>query len=299
MLFDDFIGHERQKAYFERILEQGSEAHAYVLLGPEGIGKMAIATQVVAALLKTEVKQLWLHPDVIFVSRPVDDKTGERKPHVPLELIRQACERLSLSAFGGRKILIVDGAESMTVQAQNALLKTLEEPSGRVVIFLLATDRSRLLRTILSRSVPITLSRVPTAEITRQLIARGYTPKLAEEAAERSLGRPGIALGLADADILMEARKRSLAVLHFVTAPRYERIKMIAGLVKGDDAKSADGRQTWLLELCGLMYQQLHTHGAEQFKLVSSLSALLDTREAWRDNGNVALALERVALSLP
>jgi DNA polymerase-3 subunit delta' len=299
MAFADLIGHERQTAYFGRVLEQGTAAHAYVLLGPQGVGKMALAQSFVASLLDVDPKRLGVHPDVIFLSRPVDDKTGEKKRQIPLELVRMACDRLALSAVGGRKIVIIEEADTMTVQAQNALLKTLEEPSGSAVLLLLAEDRSRLLRTILSRSVPVTLSRVPTKQIFQKLIERGYTEKVAEEAARRSVGRPGIALSLADADTLMEVRKQSAVIESFIAAPRHERIKTIATLVKGDDAKSADGRQAWLLDLCGALHNKLHTDQARHQELTAGLSAVLDAREALRDNGNAALALERIALVLP
>ena len=128
---------------------------------------------------------------------------------------------------------------------------------------------------------------------------RGYTEKVAEEAARRSVGRPGVALGLADADTLMEARKQTATIESFISAPRHERIKTIATLVKGDDAKSADGRQEWLLELCTALHAKLHEDHEQHASLASGLSALLDAREALRENGNVALALERVALALP
>ncbi len=299
MAFEDLIGHELQTAYFKRVLEQDTAAHAYVLLGPQGVGKMALAQSFVAALLEVEPKRLGVHPDVIFLARPVDEKTNEKKRHIPLELVRLACDRLALSAVGKRKIVIIEDADCMTVQAQNALLKTLEEPAGSAVLILLAEDRARLLRTILSRSVPVTLSRVPTRQIVEQLVARGYTEKVAEEAARRSVGLPGIALGLADADALMQARQQSAAIDKFIVAPRYERIKLITTLVKGDDAKSADGRQAWLLDLCGALHTKLHQDQVKHQAFAAGLSALLDAREALRDNGNPALALERISLALP
>lgn len=299
MLFSDLIGHERQTAYFRQVLEAGSTAHAYVLIGPQGVGKRAVAEALAAALLGVEVKKLGVHPDVITLSRPVDDKTGEKKRQIPLEQVRMACDRLALSAVGGRKVVIIDEADTMTTQAQNALLKTLEEPSGQALILLLAEDRSRLLRTILSRSVPVTLSRVATAKIQQSLVERGYSEKVAEEAARRSLGRPGIALALADADVLMEARKREALIQQFIQATRADRIKTIATLVKGDDAKSADGRQEWLLELCASLHLKLHAEPERASELIPSLSAILEAREALRENGNVALSLERVALALP
>ena len=299
MPFSDLIGHERQAAYFGRVLEADTLAHAYALIGPQGVGKRALAAALAAAVLGIEVKKLGVHPDVIFLARPTDEKTGEKKRQIPLEQVRMACDRLALSAVSGRKVVIIDEADTLTTQAQNALLKTLEEPAGRALIFLLAEDRSRLLRTILSRSVPVTLSRVATAKIQQSLIERGYSEKVAEEAARRSLGRPGIALGLADADVLMDTRKRETSIRQFIQAPRSEKIKTIAALVKGDDAKSADGRQEWLLELCEILHLKLLAEPDAASALVPGLSAILDARESLRENGNVALSLERVALALP
>lgn len=299
MLFSDLIGHERQTAYFKQVLAQGTAAHAYVLLGPEGVGKRALAERFAAALLGLEVKRLSAHPDVSFLARPVDEKTGEKKRQIPLEQVRAVCDRLALSAVEGRKVVIIEDADTMTIQAQNALLKTLEEPAGNALIILLAEDQTRLLRTILSRSVPVTLSRVSTAVIETALKDRGFADKVAEEAARRSVGRPGVALTLADADVLMEARKQDVVIQAFISAPRYERIKTIATLVKGDDAKSADGRQAWLLELCGALQASLHAAPHQAAEFTPGLSAILDAREALRENANVALALERVALALP
>ncbi len=299
MAFADLMGLEKQIAYFERVLERGTTAHAYALIGSQGLGKMSLAKALAAALLKVEVQRLATHPDVTFLSRPVDDKTGDKKRHIPLELIRMACDRLALSAVGGKKIVIIEDADTMTLQAQNALLKTLEEPAGSAVLVLLAEDRSRLLRTILSRCVPITLSCVPTKQLVQCLVARGYTTQVAEEAAKRAQGRPGVALRLADADALMEARKQSAILEAFIAAPRHVRIKTITTLVKGDDAKNADERQNWLLMLCGALYTKLHEADGQQAAMASGLAAVLDAREALRDNGHTALALERIALALP
>lgn len=299
MSFVEIIGHEPQTAYFERVLREGTIAHAYVLIGPEGSGKMALAEHLASQLLAIDVKRLAMHPDVTRLARPVDDKTGEKKKQLPLELVKIACDRLALSAVGGRKIVIIDEADTMTTQAQNALLKTLEEPAGQAVILLLAEDRSRLLRTILSRSVPITLSRVPTATIVTGLEAKGYTKQVAEEAARRSQGRPGIATRLADAETLMQLRQQEAEIEKFIAASRAERIKSIATLVKGDDAKSADGRQAWLVSVCNALHVKLHEQPEQATKFIPGLSAVLEARDALRDNGNVALALERVAIALP
>ncbi len=284
-------------AYFSRVLEQKTVAHAYVLSGPRGVGKRAIAERLAAALLKIDKTRLGSHPDVTIITRPLDDKTGEAKRQIPLEQVKLACERLALSAVGGTKIVLIEDADSMTPQAQNALLKTLEEPSGQAVLLLLAEELDRLLPTIRSRAVSIPLRRVSTATIAATLKAGGYAEQIADEAARRSYGRPGVALTLADADRLMETRQRQAEVRRFVDAPRHVRIATIATLVKGDDAKGFDSRERWIREVCEELHERLLTRG--QLSLGRALRATLDAREALRENANTALALERIALALP
>ncbi len=298
MPFSQIIGHERQAAYFAKVLAQNTVAHAYMLSGPAGVGKRAVVERLAALMLQVDPAKLGMHPDVIVVARPTDDKTGERKRQIPIELIRAACDRLAMSAVTGLKVVIIEDADTLTVQAQNALLKTLEEPSGKALMFLLAQDPARLLATIRSRTVPIALSQVPTAQIAAALKERGYAPAIAEEAAARALGCPGAALALADADILMETRQEYAAAQDFVAAPRHKRVQLIAGLVKGDDAQSHDGRQAWLLRVCEVLHAQLHDASGPDANTVAALSSLLAAREAIRDNANTALALERVALAL-
>lgn len=297
MALADIIGHEAQVAYFGRVLEQKTVAHAYVLSGPRGVGKRAIAERLSAALLGIDKTRLASHPDVTVLTRPLDDKTGEAKRQIPLEHVRLACERLALSAVGGTKIVIIEDADSMTPQAQNALLKTLEEPSGQAVLFLLAEELDRLLPTIRSRAVSIPLRRVATHTIAAALKAGGYAERIADEAARRSYGRPGVALTLADADRLMETRHRQGEVQQFIDAPRHVRFATIATLVKGDDAKGFDSRERWIREICEELHERLLTRG--QLSLGRGLRTALEARDALRENANTALALERIALALP
>jgi DNA polymerase III subunit delta' len=296
MPFADIIGNREQIVYFQRVLELGTTAHAYVFLGPQAVGKMAIAQRFAAALLNTEPHRLSLHPDVMLVTRPSDEKTEAHKQQIPIEAIRAATDRLALSAIGGRKIVIIDEADTMTVQAQNALLKTLEEPSGQAVLILIAEDRSRLLPTILSRSVPMTFHRLPTHALVQALLERGYARTVAETAAEHALGRPGAAVRLADADTLMEMRQQLAEVGHFLDAPRHERMRLVTSFAKGDDAKHADDVQAWLFDVCSVMHARLLTG---DLRMEIALSAVLEARDALRHNGNAVLALEHVALALP
>lgn len=297
MIFADVIGHEVQKVYLRRVLEHGKRAHAYAFLGPQGAGKMTIAEHFVANLLGVTREQLTTHPDVTLLGREEDDK-GNKRQTISLEVIKEACERLGLSAVHSLKVVIIDDADMMTLQAQNALLKTLEEPQGQSLVILLGQDRARLLPTILSRVVSVSFVHVPTEVIKDGLLAEGYATRVAEEAARLAGGRPGIALSYADADRLMAARRERTDLERFVEAPLYQQIRTLSEITKGDDALSADARLSWLDRLTDVLHEQLAVPSERQFKIVQALQMALRAREALRENVSPALALERIVLQL-
>jgi len=135
------------------------------------------------------------------------------------------------AAAGGRKVVVIDGAELLSDEAANALLKVLEEPPEGSHLILVAHDSGAVLATIRSRAATLALNRVPDEEIEVALIARGVAPNEASERANFAAGRPGIALKLGDdADVLdwyrrEEARWRSLR-----QAPIHRRFALIAEL---------------------------------------------------------------------
>ncbi len=293
MLFDDVIGHKAQINYLRRVLTQAKQAHAYTFVGPAGTGKKTIAERFVEQLLGLTPGALGNNPDVTVIRREEDEKGG-RKKTISIEVIKEACARLGLSAVGSLKVVIIEEADLMTPQAQNALLKTLEEPQGPSLVILLAEDRQRLLPTLLSRVVSLHFSYVSPEDITRGLLRLGYSPQIAEEAACLSAGRPGIALSYADADRLMTARRERSKLEAFIDAPLFERFKTISEITKGDDALSGDARTVWLEALSTILHDRLRTNS----RMVPALDALLSAREAIRDNVSPTLAIERIALAL-
>lgn len=164
--------------------------HAYLFAGPEGVGKELAATGFVQALLCSEAPSegcgmcsvcqrvlrrnhpdvTWLMPDAEQVERGLagrSDFDGTPSREVRVEQIRKLQERLSLHALEApRKVALVCSAEQMNVQAQNAFLKTLEEPPRDTTLILIASAPDKLLPTIRSRC-----SKVHFGPLTPELIA--------------------------------------------------------------------------------------------------------------------------------
>lgn len=160
--FDAIIGHKKIISHFEEAIKTGKVSHAYLLSGEDGSGKMMIAKAVAKALLCEHkdgcgecaaCKQVdsLNHPDVIYITH--------EKYEIRVDDIRKGInETIDIKPYSGDyKIYIIDDADRMNAGAQNALLKTLEEPPAYAVILLLTNNKDRLLDTILSRCVSMTL----------------------------------------------------------------------------------------------------------------------------------------------
>ncbi|MFA6131216.1 MAG: AAA family ATPase [Patescibacteria group bacterium] len=294
--FSGIIGHQAQMEYLCRIIDQKTVAHAYLFSGPAHIGKTLIARCFAAEMLGVDEKSLDYHPNYYFVDFPIDEKTGEPKKHIDIESIREARDRMNLSTFdGGRKILIVNHADTMTIGAQNALLKTLEEPKGDALIILLASMPKILLPTIVSRAVHLRFFPVSTQSILEGLGDEGK--KIASLIETYALGRPGIAKSLLDAEEHEIVLEELQSAKDFLASPLAKRFGMIQGLIKkADPAFIMKTIVTWRLELHALLLQELNTPQSE--KSAKALLALDEAEESIRRNGNVPLALEYFAIHL-
>src|SRR5262245_16249612 len=136
MSFDRILGH---KAALERLgaLSHGERlAHAYVFAGPPGVGKRMVAEEFARGL----------DAELMPVER------AEEKRDIAVEQVRELLRRLSFKSTGGRlRAVLVDDADRLNEEGQNALLKTLEEPPDRCLFILVTSSPALLLPTIVSR----------------------------------------------------------------------------------------------------------------------------------------------------
>ena len=194
-LFDGVIGHSGVVALLESELDR--PAQAYLFTGPESIGKATIALRFAAGLLggssDERAHRLALagtHPD-LRVLEP------EGATSLGVEQAREVVSRASMTPVeASRTVFLIPDAGSMTDQAANALLKTLEEPLASVVFLLVAESEEDFPPTVASRCRTIHMGRVPTEEVTAALEGRGLSEREAEGVAVVAGGRPGLALSL-------------------------------------------------------------------------------------------------------
>lgn len=214
--FSSVIGQKSAKGRLNSLLN-GKPAQSYVLTGPSGIGKTMLAREMAKTLLcmspdkegycdscKTchyfEEKS---HPDYIELECVSGDK------NIPVAQVRDrvVADVRMFPQISNRKVYVIDG-DSLNEDGQNALLKTMEEPPQSVVLILTVADSDKLLKTIVSRSVVISLQPNTESEVVQILKERlSLDSEDASFHAQFAAGNPGNAMKLAQSGWLKELRE--------------------------------------------------------------------------------------------
>ena len=220
--FKDIVGHEQIIEHLKTAIEMGKVSHAYILNGPDLSGKMMIAEAFARALLCEkqdpdgcgECKSCRQsddrnNPDIIYVKH---DKPNT----ISVDDIRtQLNNDIVIKPYSNQyKIYIVDEAEKMNQQAQNALLKTIEEPPAYAVIMLLTTNADSFLQTIRSRCITLNLKSVKNDVIKSYLMTEKKIPDYqADVCAAFTQGVVGKAIKLASSDDFNELKESALSLI--------------------------------------------------------------------------------------
>ncbi|MDD5039846.1 MAG: DNA polymerase III subunit delta' [Patescibacteria group bacterium] len=235
------LGHQSIKKYLAATLQKKTLTHAYLFYGQSHVGKYSVAIHFVASLFcKTNsgrpcwqcptCKQILqqTHPDIYHISPEPDKKS------ISIEQIRKLQHSISLHSFlMNYKAIIIEEADNLTEEASNALLKTLEEPTEKTVIILIANFQESLPLTIRSRCQRIFFNILPTFQIENWLISRGVTASRARAIARYSNGKPGIAIQLASNLTPFEERKLHLDLLmHFFENKYINTLHYISDFIK-------------------------------------------------------------------
>lgn len=233
------IGHETIIADIKDLNERGRLGHGYIFFGPSMVGKRTIATALGHYLEKgifdpireegilQETKLI----DMGFMKALDPDASGES---IGIDAVREIKNFLWQKPNGSsRRTLIIDNAELLTTEAQNALLKITEEPPVSSLLILVTSDIESILPTIVSRLPKIYFGGVAQKELSAWLISHeGLAKAKAETLAKRSLGKPGIAWRMLHDEVFRE--NLELAEKFLKTTPTGRR-DFIKKLIDPDD----------------------------------------------------------------
>lgn len=190
MYFEKIKGQNFAKKYLSNSIKSNMISHAYMFEGPNGVGKNTMARELAAILL--EMENLFNSPDYIEI-KPDGNS-------IKIAQIRKLQSDILVKPYKSYKIYVIDEAQKMTVEAQNALLKTLEEPPKYAIIILITDNKESLLDTIKSRCEIIKFTPIPMREVANYLTMSGVDEKRASLLANFSRGSMKKAIELSESE---------------------------------------------------------------------------------------------------
>jgi DNA polymerase-3 subunit delta' len=235
MAWANILGHDRWIDAFRAVKSRSRLAHAYLFVGPEGVGKRLFAIELAKAMLCENPPEsptltacdqcpacllvdAGTHPDLFQIRKPDDANV------LDIDTVRELCASFGLKAARGRgKVAIVDDADDLNEQAANSFLKTLEEPPPGSIFILIGTALELQLQTIRSRCQPIRFAPLPSPLVKQILerdpeIDRGLIPRLVR----LGQGSPGQARQLADPALWEFLNK----LLPAIARPRFNSVEL-------------------------------------------------------------------------
>lgn len=173
MSFSNIIGNEEIKVFLDNLIKTNNVVHSYMFIGPDGIGKVLFAKDFAKMILCQDSNKACNHcsscikfnsdnhPDFMIIN-------SEDGKSIKINQIRFLQERISEKPIvSNRKVYIINDSDLMTVEAQNCLLKTLEEPPEFAVIILVLSNENKCLSTIKSRCTKIAFQKLRNSDLTQ------------------------------------------------------------------------------------------------------------------------------------
>ena len=325
------IGQSRAVSLLKRSLERGTLAHAYLLEGPSGVGKMTLALNIAQAVNCEAAEPpcgecdscrkiaLGKHADVEIIG--LNSSEGKPRTEIGIDRVREVQHSSSLPPFEGRcRVFIIDGGEYLSTEAANCLLKTLEEPAGGVFILLTASARL-LLTTVVSRCQRLDLPPLAVAEVEAALGSRwGVDPQRARLLARLCRGCLGWAVSAAGEDSWLRQRTERVERLLGISTGGFEERFAYAGELAAQFSQDRglvwEALDLWLdwwrdlllvkagcsdaitnVDMLGTLAERARGYSMSQIGgFIRSLQA---TKDNLRLNANPRLALEVLMLDIP
>lgn len=330
--FDHILNQNNALDVLQRAYRADRLPHGLIFAGPVGVGKATTARALGQLFLcekpddvtpcgvcaSCKLLDAGTHPDFHVVYRQLIrlDKESSKARDLPIDVIRQYLVAPAglKSAMGRGKVFLVEEAELMNASAQNAMLKTLEEPAGRTLIVLLTDQPAALLPTIRSRCQLVRFVPLDQGLVRDQLAKRGIEPKQAAQASQLAEGSLGMALRWIE-DGVVAAAQDLLAKLDALlsgkgsgdlqdwfrrAAEAYAEKQLQRDDLASKDQATREGLAVYLhlaaSDLRRRLRDETDPEGLE--RLCEAIDAILRAEEYLESNVNIALVFQQLVLTL-
>lgn len=318
--FKDIVGQKGIKSHFAGILETGNIPHAYILAGDRRSGRRFIAGIFGQALVCTDLRKDPVtgmtepcckcsaciramkgeHPDIRIItpdktiSVSVDDIRGK----LVSDVLKKPFE-------ASRKLYIIPDSDRMGHPAQNAMLKTLEEPPGHATVMLLAENPEQFLPTVRSRAMLLTIRPAGEDELVSYLMsAKHVVDYRARTAAAFAAGNTGLAIGYAENDAFEEYRAKVVRLLDELprldTSSMMARIRELTAPDDGGDKKTDRNKVTELLGICSFFFRDVLIYKAERMDdhlIMKDLSAYISKAAESMSYSRISDVMKKIAVT--
>lgn len=277
-MFSDIIGNDKLKKELIHSVEINKTSHSYLFIGTEGIGKKLIAEEFAKMLLA--VKDTENSPDFSII-----EPDGNS---IKIEQIREFQKKVSEKPIiSNKKVYIIDDSDKMTVEAQNCLLKTLEEPPEFVTIILIGSNENSFLSTIKSRCMILHFEKISDEQIQKYLQDNHQTEinsKIMLEACQGSIGK---ALEIKDKQELYQNTEQVVNSLE--RKDKIDILNMSDFIYKSKDDK---------LEILNYMNVLFINLAKINSKYADCIAIVEETKRRLQSNANYDMCIDNLLLSL-
>lgn len=291
-MFDKIIGNEKNKQILENSIRNNTSSHSYIFCGTEGIGKKMIAEEFAKSLLCLSDEKYCNNcksclefdsnnnPD-FFLIEPIE---GKIKIEQIREIQRKVAEKPIISK---KKVYILNNADTMTVEAQNCLLKTLEEPPEYITIILICSVESNLLSTIKSRCTIMKFENISNEKIKQYLKNNYEILDIADNMLELFQGSIGIAIQLKDKQSLYDNLEQILSNL--------EKYDIIDVMQKSEELYKSKEDIFGLLDYINVILLRL---SQKNKKYIYCIQVVEETKKRLKSNSNYDMCIDNMLFNL-
>ncbi len=291
-MFDDLLLHEATRQRLESFV--GRPSHALLISGPAGAGKKHLAKQLAAALLEVAPAKLENHPYLHVISKPTD------KSEIPIDSARQLINKLSLRVPGATRpisrVAIIEDADQLSGEAQNALLKLLEEPPAATLLILTSSWPQDILPTVISRLQKIAIQ--PATQAQSQAFFQGdYKSQEIDSAWRLSRGASALLSALLAEGSDHQMKQAVEEAKKIISLKGYERLGYIQAAAK--DKNHFVALLDALSRVLSVLQQTNVNSPTASSRILKARKTVNNAQESIEKNTNVRLLALNLALNMP